>query len=182
MKICYHQDPVPERPISTNPGLNILFHFRIYLPMHGLEQHSVLSSLNLEVKTPQYFVSSSDMFLDKKTLFKILVNPGLNLTIFRGTGPRVTTAIGVVRVTNWRHYLFYLQPYFSALGTFLPKSFAGGFSSNCCYNRCPLSFRQNLWDRYPDFLEWRIRLKLDNLDVRPLSVESKALLKCNFSP
>ena len=90
MKICYHQDPVPERPISANPGLKILFHFRIYLPMHGLEQHSVLSSLNREVKTPQYFVSSSDMFLDKKTLLKIRVNPGLNLTIFRGTGPRVT--------------------------------------------------------------------------------------------
>ena len=51
----------------------------------------MLSSLNLEVKTPQYFVSgvsSSDMFLDKKTLFKIWVNLGLNLTIFRGTGPR----------------------------------------------------------------------------------------------
>ena len=90
MKICYHQDPVPERPISANPGLKILFHFRIYLPMHCLEQHSVLSSLYLEVKTPQYFVSSSDLFLDKKTLIKIRVNPGLNLTIFRGTGPRVT--------------------------------------------------------------------------------------------
>ena len=90
MKICYDQDPVPERPISANPGLKILFHFRIYPPMHCLEQHSVLSSLNLEVKTPQYFVSSSDLFLDKKTLLKIRVNPGLNLTIFRGTGPRVT--------------------------------------------------------------------------------------------
>ena len=58
--------------------------------MHGLEQHSVLSTLNLEVKTPQYFVSSSNMFLDKKTLLKIRVNPGLNLTIFQGTGRRVT--------------------------------------------------------------------------------------------
>ena len=27
------------------------------------------------------------MFLDKKTLLKIWLNPGLNLTIFRGTGP-----------------------------------------------------------------------------------------------
>ena len=27
------------------------------------------------------------MFLDKKTLFKIWLNPGLNLTIFRGSGP-----------------------------------------------------------------------------------------------
>ena len=55
--------------------------------MYCLEQHSVLSSLNLEVKAQRYFVSSSDMFLDKKTLLKIWLNPGLNLTIFRGTGP-----------------------------------------------------------------------------------------------
>ena len=48
----------------------------------------MLSSLNLGVKTQKYFVSSSNMFLDKKTLFKIWLNPGLNLTIFRGTGPR----------------------------------------------------------------------------------------------
>ena len=87
MKICYDQDLVPERPISANQGFKILFHFRIYLPMHCLEKHSVLSSLNLEVKTPQYFVSSRDPFLDKKTLLKIRVNPGLNLTMFRGTGP-----------------------------------------------------------------------------------------------
>ena len=31
---------------------------------------------------------------------------------------------------KWRHYLFYLQPYFSTLGTVLPKSFTGTFSSN----------------------------------------------------
>ena len=35
--------------------------------------------------------------------------------------------IGVVIATKWRHYLFYLQHYFSALGTFLPKSFTGAF-------------------------------------------------------
>ena len=28
------------------------------------------------------------MFLDKKILLKIRLNPGLNLTTFRGTGPR----------------------------------------------------------------------------------------------
>ena len=37
------------------------------------------------------------MFLDKKILLKIWLNPRLNLTIFRGTGPRTlapdTTAI-----------------------------------------------------------------------------------------
>ena len=38
--------------------------------------------------------------------------------------------IGVVITTKLRHYLFYLQQYLSALGTVLPKSFTGAFSSN----------------------------------------------------
>ena len=41
----------------------------------------MLSSLNLGVKTQKYFVSSSDKFVDEKTLLKIWLNPGLNLTI-----------------------------------------------------------------------------------------------------
>ena len=41
----------------------------------------MLSSLNLAVKT-QKVVSLSNMFL-----LKIWLNPGFNLTIFRGTGP-----------------------------------------------------------------------------------------------
>ena len=35
----------------------------------------------------QYFASLSDMFLDKKTVLKIWLNPGLKVTIVRGTGP-----------------------------------------------------------------------------------------------
>ena len=46
----------------------------------------MLSSLNLGVKTQQYFMSSSDMFVGKKTLLEIWLNPGLNLIIFWGTG------------------------------------------------------------------------------------------------
>ena len=38
--------------------------------------------------------------------------------------------IGVVIATKWRYYLFYLQQYFSALGTVLSKSFTGAFSYN----------------------------------------------------
>ena len=38
--------------------------------------------------------------------------------------------IEVVIATKWCHYLFYLQPYSSALGTVLPKRFTGTFSSN----------------------------------------------------
>ena len=76
-------DPVPERPISANPGLKFCSTFCIYLPMHCIEQHFVLSFLFFffEVNAQQYF-GSSIKFLDKKTLLKILLNPGLNLTIF----------------------------------------------------------------------------------------------------
>ena len=35
--------------------------------------------------------------------------------------------IGVVIPTKLHHYLFYLQPYFSKLGTAVPKSFTGTF-------------------------------------------------------
>ena len=54
--------------------------------MHCLE--IVLSFLLFEVKAQQYFVSSRYMFLGKNTLLKIWLNPGLNLTMFRGMGPR----------------------------------------------------------------------------------------------
>ena len=84
------QGLVPERPISANPGLKFCSTFCNYLPMHYLQQHFVLSFLLFfEVKAPQYFVTSSYMFLAKKTLLKIWLNPGLNLTIFRGTWPGV---------------------------------------------------------------------------------------------
>ena len=49
----------------------------------------MLSSLNLGEKTQKYFVSSSNMFLDKKTFLKIWLNLGLKLTIFRGTGAQL---------------------------------------------------------------------------------------------
>ena len=45
-----------------------------------------LSFLYLGVKAQPYFVSLSDMFIDKKTLLKIWLNPGLNLNIFLRTG------------------------------------------------------------------------------------------------
>ena len=38
--------------------------------------------------------------------------------------------IEVVIATKCRHFLFYLQQYFSVLGTVLPKSFTGAFSYN----------------------------------------------------
>ena len=78
---------VPERPISINPICNL------YLPFYALLRVTFcqLSSLNFEVKTQQYFVNSSDMFLEKNTLLKIWLNPGLNLQCnhFRGFIPRL---------------------------------------------------------------------------------------------
>ena len=38
--------------------------------------------------------------------------------------------IGVIIATKLRYYLLYLQQYFTALETVLPKSFTGAFSSN----------------------------------------------------
>ena len=62
--------------------------------MHCLEQHFVLSFLFFfEVKAQLYFVSLSYMFSDKKPLLKIWLYPGLNLTIFQGTGPRSRAVI-----------------------------------------------------------------------------------------
>ena len=55
--------------------------------MYCLEEHFVLSLLYLGVKAGQYFVSLSFMFLDKKTLLQIWLNPGLKLAIFREAGP-----------------------------------------------------------------------------------------------
>ena len=43
---------------------------------------------------------------------------------------RVTMTWEFVIAKKWRHYLFYLQPYFLAQGTALSKSFTGTFSSN----------------------------------------------------
>ena len=79
---------------------------------------------------------------------------------------RITTDIGVVIVTKWRHYLFNLEPYFSSLRTVLTKS----------VRALSIFFGMFLW-----FLWLEILLKLDNLDVRPLSVVNEALLKYNFT-
>ena len=46
------------------------------------------------------------MLLDEKTVLEIWLNPGLNLTIFRGTGPLRTQLPGKIRkqLTNWRRW------------------------------------------------------------------------------
>ena len=67
----------------------------------------MLSPLSLGVKTKQYFVCSSNVFLDKKTVLKIWINPGLNVTIFRGTGRWTPDQDVKVRVDCECYYLFY---------------------------------------------------------------------------
>ena len=80
------QGPVPEMLISVNPGLKFC---SVYIPMHCLGWHFVLLLLYLVVKAQQYIVTLSCVFLDEKTMLEIWLNPGLNLTIFRGTRPRL---------------------------------------------------------------------------------------------
>ena len=81
------QGPVPERLISVNSGLKFSSVFVLYIPMYCLGNHFVLSLLYLVAKAQQYFVPSSCMFFDEKTVLKIWLNPGLKLSIFQGTGP-----------------------------------------------------------------------------------------------
>ena len=71
-----------------------MFHF-LYLPSDALliVTFCVIISFFFEVKAQEYFVSLNYMFLDKKTLLKIWLYPGLNLTNFRGTGPRSLSVI-----------------------------------------------------------------------------------------
>ena len=86
--------PVPERPISVNARLRFWTAFVFYIPMHCLHTFCLrtfcvsVSLLFLVVKAQQYFVTSSCMLLDEKTVLEIWLNPGLNLPIFWGTGPR----------------------------------------------------------------------------------------------
>ena len=58
-----------------------------YYPSHVLLRVTFLSYHYpiLKWRLNSIFVSLSCIFLDKKTLIKILLNPGLNLTIFQGT-------------------------------------------------------------------------------------------------
>ena len=96
---CKIQGSVSERPTSANPGLIFFSLFYIYLPMHCLEYHFVLSLpkqivwapcgsnfipaliytlLYLRVKAQYYFVRLSYMVLDKETVIKIWLNLGLS--------------------------------------------------------------------------------------------------------
>ena len=81
------QARVPERLIGVNPGLKLFpfLYFTILCIAWGniFCYHYCTSS-----KGSTFFVTSSCMFLDEKTVLEIWLNPGLNFTMFRETGPR----------------------------------------------------------------------------------------------
>ena len=60
--------------------------------------------------------------------------------------------IGVVIATKWRHYVFYLPPYFSALGTLLPKSLTSTFSPIAA--SVFVKFKRKLKERYREVLRY----------------------------
>ena len=63
--------PVPENPISANPGLKILFHL-LYLPSYALLRVTFYVVITeSRSKNTGVFVSSSDLFFDNKTLLEI---------------------------------------------------------------------------------------------------------------
>ena len=63
------------------------------------------------------------------------------------------------------------------------KSFTGAFSSNSCLNFLEVWAKSmtGLRDVFGINLWSEIQQILDNLDVRPFSLENEALLKCNFT-
>ena len=61
--------PIPEKPISANPGLKFRSVVVFYLPLYLVT--IFVTILYLGVTAQQYFVISNCMFLDKKTLIKI---------------------------------------------------------------------------------------------------------------
>ena len=60
----------------------------------------MLLLLHLVIKAQQYFVTSNCMFLDEKTVLKICLNPGFNLTIFQGTGPRIASLSPAILISR----------------------------------------------------------------------------------
>ena len=73
--------------ISTSPKNGLMSRLISHFFCNLNSSKKLLSLHAVTVKQQRYFVSSSYMFLDKKSLLKIWHNPGLNLTIFRGTEP-----------------------------------------------------------------------------------------------
>ena len=76
-----------KRPISANPGLKFWSVFVFYLPTCCVEKLFLLSLLYRGVNAQQDCLQLKLHILSKKPSLKTRLNPGLNLTIFRGTGP-----------------------------------------------------------------------------------------------
>ena len=78
-----------------------MFHF-VYLPSYALLRVTlcvIISFFFFRSKGTTVFCKFGYVFFDKKTVLKILLNLGLNLTIFQGSGPRLRdTFSGQIRL------------------------------------------------------------------------------------
>ena len=92
-----------KRTFFGDPPFKPLF-FLLTHPPPPLKNHIFFTAFpqNLPEKGQQHFVSSSDMFLDKKTLLANWLNPGLNLPTFRGTGTKCFWGKGEERIEKGR--------------------------------------------------------------------------------
>ena len=80
-----NQGPVPKRPISVNPGLK----FCSVLVLHFYVLPRVTFCAIIAVSRSKGSTVFCNLELPAlKTVLKIWLNPGLDLTIFRGTGTR----------------------------------------------------------------------------------------------
>ena len=70
--------PVPEKPISTNPGLKVCS-FLLFFPSYVLLREKLCLVTVSWSRAKKYFVSSSCMFLDEKTLLKLWLNSRVKL-------------------------------------------------------------------------------------------------------
>ena len=76
-----------KKPGSSAPGLRFCSSFCITLPMHCFGKHFASIITMPQSKGSAVFCKLELRALSKKTALKISPNPGLNLTIFLGTGP-----------------------------------------------------------------------------------------------
>ena len=79
----WNPGPVPERQISANPGL------MLYLPSYALLRVTFCVMITASQRKGSTVFSKLWLHVvDKKTVLKIWLNPGLNLAILRGTRSR----------------------------------------------------------------------------------------------
>ena len=126
-----------ESPISAKPGSKFLFHFCI-LPLYALPRvtfYIFITKTWSKYTTSILYVPGT--CYDKRTLLKIWLNPGLNLTIYSGTGvteeirltPFSTDAIvtaqissGIKQLVNKKRLAIWYRHFQNITETFVSES------------------------------------------------------------